>query len=189
MPGYPLFLLAVALFYNILATASSILFAGGTIIAFDYNTESLQIIRNGSIFVTNDCIAAIIPASAVVDVPKNTEIINATQKIITAGFIDTHRHGWQTVFKTLGSNTSLAEYFYRYGPSSGAALLTADDVYISQLAGLYEALNAGVTTVLDHAHHTWSGEAAEAGLSGSIDSGARVIWSYGFQNSTNYTMP
>lgn len=183
------FVLSVALSCSKIVTASSVVFAGGTIIAFDQNTESLRIIANGSVLVTDDRITAVVPASEPLDAPQDAEIIDITDKIITTGFIDTHRHGWQTVYKSLGSNTSLAEYFFRYGPNAAASSFTPDDVYISQLTGLYEAINAGVTTTLDHAHHTWSGEAAEAGLQGSIDSGARVFWSYTFLNFTNYTVP
>lgn len=60
-------------------------------------------------------------------------------------------------------------------------------MYIGQLAVLYEALNAGSTTSLDHAHHTWSDETSSAGLNPSIDSGARVFWSYAFHEVANYT--
>lgn len=87
---------------------------------------------------------------------------DATGKTITPGFTDTHRRtftcasdpnktyfqarvklttirtitdSWQTAFKTLGSNINLVEYQLRYaGP-----YWTPEDVYISQLTGLYEA--------------------------------------------------
>ena len=168
-----------------LAAAKSILFTGATIIGFDNATESLQITRDGSLLVTNDRIVGIYPRPP--PVTSDTETVDARGKIISPGFIDTHRHGWQTGFKTIASNTSLVEYFGRYGEFAVAGLLTPEDVYIGQLAGLYEALAAGVTTTLDHAHHTWSNATAEAGLQASIDSGARVFWSYAFHNVTNYT--
>ncbi|KAI8214506.1 hypothetical protein K4K52_000989 [Colletotrichum sp. SAR 10_76] len=174
-----------------LASASSVLLQGGTIVGFDDQTNSLNVVRNGSLLVTDDRITAIYTAEEAANQPvsgNDTQVVDVTNKIITPGFVDTHRHGWQTAFKTIGSNTSLAEYFTRYGEYAAAGLLSADDVYIGQLTGLYEALNAGVTTTLDHAHHTWSNATAEAGLKGSIDSGARVFWSYAFHNVTNYTV-
>uniref|UniRef100_L2G521 Amidohydrolase family protein n=1 Tax=Colletotrichum fructicola (strain Nara gc5) TaxID=1213859 RepID=L2G521_COLFN len=174
-----------------LASASSVLLQGGTIVGFDDQTNSLNVVRNGSLLITDDRITAIYTAEEAANQPvsgNDTQVVDVTNKIITPGFVDTHRHGWQTAFKTIGSNTSLAEYFTRYGEYAAAGLLSADDVYIGQLTGLYEALNAGVTTTLDHAHHTWSNATAEAGLKGSIDSGARVFWSYAFHNVTNYTV-
>ncbi|KAL7754765.1 hypothetical protein ACKLNR_015435 [Fusarium oxysporum f. sp. zingiberi] len=175
--------------FTSLSQASSILFTGATIIAFDEARDDLNVIRNGSLLVKDDRIAGIWPAkSELSSVPRDTKIIDATGKIITPGFIDTHRHGWHTLFKTLMSNTTIAEYFGRFSEFASAGRLNPDQVYISQLAGLYEALNAGVTTTLDHAHHTFSDDTSYAGLNASIESGARVIWAYAFHNVTNYTV-
>lgn len=168
--------------------AASTLLAGGTVIAFDSDADDFQILRNGSVLVTDDRIVAVAAAGETLSLPSDTVTIDVTDKIISPGFVDTHRHGWQTFFKTIASNTTLVEYFGRYGEFASAGLIDADDVYISQLAGIYEALNAGVTTILDHAHHTWSDETSKAGLQASIDSGARVFWAYAFHNVTNYTV-
>ncbi|KAF4461603.1 amidohydrolase family [Fusarium albosuccineum] len=169
--------------------SESILFTGATIIGWDNSTNLPSITRNGSLLVRGDRIARIsdnIPS----DTPNDVEVVDVTGQIITPGFIDTHRHGWQTAFKTLGSDTTLAEYFNRYGEFAAASHFNAEDVYWGQLAGIIEALNAGVTTILDHAHHTWSNTTAYAGLNATIQSGARVFWSYAFHEipSLNYTV-
>ncbi|GAB1316116.1 hypothetical protein MFIFM68171_06326 [Madurella fahalii] len=171
----PVFLTAV--------NAASILFRGGTVVAFNKETQGLRVIRNGSVLVKNDRITGVFD-SAPTHVPAGAEIVDITGKIITPGFIDTHRHGWQTVFKTMASNTTLIEFFGRYSSFVAPFFWNATDVYDSQLAGLYEALNAGVTSSLDHATHTWSKDAAEAGLQACIDSGARVFWGFTFANIT-----
>lgn len=186
-----------------LASAGSTLFTGGTIIAYDTSTESVEVIREGSVLVTDDRIVSVSsspgPSNVTLSARTNStlspdtnstlspdyEVVDITGKILTPGFVDTHRHGWQTALKTMASNTTLVEYFFRYSEFQSGAYFTADDVYLGQLVGLYEALNAGVTTTLDHAHHTWSNATAEAGLQASIDSGARVFWAYGFHNVPN----
>lgn len=172
------------------ASAASTLFNGGTIVAFDGETQGLRVVRNGSLLVTDDRIAGIYTSPpAAQHNSSSVEVVDATGKIITPGFIDTHRHGWQTAFKTLGSNTSLTEYFGRYGEFASASQWDADDVYISQLAGLYEAANAGVTTSLDHAHSTWDKATSEAGLKASVDSGSRVFYAFTFHNTTASETP
>ncbi|KJK75074.1 hypothetical protein H634G_09709 [Metarhizium anisopliae BRIP 53293] len=175
------------------AQAASTLFWGGTIIAFDSDNESLRVIRNGSLLVVDDRIAAVHDdsQSPYNSVPADTVKIDVTGQIITPGFIDTHRHSWQTAYKTIGSNTTLLEYFSRYGEYAAASSYRPEDVYLGQLMGLYEALDGGVTTLLDHAHHTWSNATAYAGLNATVESGARVFWSYAFHNisSLNYTIP
>ncbi|KAJ4168534.1 hypothetical protein NW754_010452 [Fusarium falciforme] len=185
---------SIAIFALVKATcpvyASSILFSSGTIIAYDNEANDLNVIRNGNLLVERDRITAIWSADkeAPVSVPSDTEVIDISGRILTPGFIDTHRHGWQTLFKTMMSNITLVEYFGRFSEYAAAGRLDAEQVYISQLSGLYEALNAGTTTSLDHAHHTWSDDTAWAGLNASIDSGARVFWSYAFHEVAKYTI-
>ncbi|KAI1414090.1 amidohydrolase [Hypoxylon sp. FL1857] len=177
------------LYHGTVAIGSKLLF-GGTIVSFDSDTGLFNILRNGSLLIVNERITEIFDIPTPDDIPGDTELVDCTNKIITPGFIDTHRHGWQTVYKTLGSNTTLAEYATRYGSPAGLGLFTPEDLYISQLTGIYEALAAGVTSILDHAHHTWTRDHAEAGWKASVDSGARIFFAYGFQNTaTDFQIP
>ncbi|KAH8663174.1 amidohydrolase [Ilyonectria robusta] len=188
-PTLSLFLLAASELVSAV-DPSSILFTSGTIIAFDQEANDLNVIRNGSILIQQDRITGIWSNQETppVSIPSNTTVVDAAGKIIAPGFVDTHRHGWQTLFKTMFSNITLIEYFGRFGEGASAGRVDAEQVYIGQLADLYEALNAGTTTSLDHAHHTWSDETSWAGLNASIDSGARVFWSYTFHDVANYTI-
>jgi cytosine/adenosine deaminase-related metal-dependent hydrolase len=170
---------------------SSILLAGGTIIAFNQSSESLEIVWNGAVLVTDDKISAIYESIPNVILPHNTEILNVEGKIITPGFISTQNHGWLTPFKTIASNTTLAEYLVRYGEFSPAnTLFTPEDVYIGTLQGMLESLNAGVTTILEHASSTFSKETSEAGLQAAIDSGMRILYAFAFHDLgfANYTV-
>jgi cytosine/adenosine deaminase-related metal-dependent hydrolase len=171
--------------------ASAILLAGGTVIAFNRSSEALEIVRNGAVLVTDDKISAIYESIPNVILPRNTEILNVEGKIITPGFISTHNHGWLTPFKTIGSNTTLAEYLVRYGEFSPAnTLFTPEDVYIGTLQGMLESLNAGVTTILEHASSTFSNETSEAGLQAAIDSSMRISYAFAFHDLgfANYTV-
>ncbi|KAI1211404.1 amidohydrolase family protein [Annulohypoxylon truncatum] len=168
-------------------TPSSILLSGGTIIAFNEKTESLEVIRDGALLVTGNQIAGIYDTAHPSNLPAGTEVVDCNHKIISPGFVDTHRHGWQTAIKTLTANTTMPDYMSRYAGGNAASYYTAEDVYIGQLAGLLEALNAGVTTSLDHAHHIWSKETSEAGLKASHESGARVYWNCAFGGTPTYS--
>jgi len=75
-----------------LAAASSILLSGGTIIAFNHETEALGVIRDGSLLITDDRIAGILKDNST-RIPGGTETVDVTGKIITPGFIDKHKHG------------------------------------------------------------------------------------------------
>ena len=87
-------------------------------------------IRNGSLLITDDRIAGIFKDNST-RIPRGTETVDIIGKIITLGFIDTYKHRWQIAFKTLSSNTSLIEYFNRYGEFAAVKLnYTVKDVYI-----------------------------------------------------------
>ncbi|THU85102.1 Metallo-dependent hydrolase [Dendrothele bispora CBS 962.96] len=170
-----------------LANAASTLLKGGTIISFDETSQTPLILRNHSLLVTDDRIASIFPSSSSSSrIPPNTTTIDVAGKILSPGFIDTHRHGWQTAFRTIASNTTLSEYTVRYGATSQAQhLFTPSDMYFGQFAGMLESLNAGVTSIVDHAHGTFSKETAGAYFNGTVDSGARVFWCYGIHAIQN----
>ncbi|KAK8250992.1 hypothetical protein HDK77DRAFT_507457 [Phyllosticta capitalensis] len=169
------------------AFASSVLFERGTIITFNNASQSLEVLRNASLLTSGDRITAIFEDStANITIPPGTQRVSAEGKIISPGFVDTHRHGWQTAYKTLGSNTTLAEYFDRYGEFTQAGtVFKGDDVYLGQLVGIYEALNSGVTTILEHAHATFSNETAAAYLNASINSGVRMWFCYALHTLSN----
>ena len=84
---------------------------------------------------------------------------------------------WQTAFRASAPNVTLAEYFQNWSQGSKAKdAFTAEDIYISYLAGVCEAINGGVTSIVDHAHNRWNAEVVKAGFAAAEDSGARITW-------------
>lgn len=118
-----------------LSNYTSTLFEGGTVITYDDTANAIKVLSDACVLVTGDRIAAIFEQGAAnVTIPSATERVSAVGKIVSPGFVDTHRHGWQTAYKTLGSNTTLAEYFERYGEFTQAGtVFTADDIYLGQV--------------------------------------------------------
>ncbi|KAG0379341.1 hypothetical protein BGX24_000757, partial [Mortierella sp. AD032] len=158
--------------------SSSVLFKGATIIAYDDKKEGLDIIRGGSLLIINDRIADV-GEKINTPIPEGTEVVDVTGSIITPGFIDTHKHSWQHIFQSLGPNVQLGEYFYKFSSVSEITTkINPDDSYISSLMSLTDSLNAGVTSVLDHAHGTFTAKHADAMLKAQIESGARVWNAY-----------
>ncbi|RKK19295.1 hypothetical protein BFJ68_g1385 [Fusarium oxysporum] len=166
---------------------SKVLFDGGTIITFDENAQAVKVLRNTSVLVEDDIISAIYE-EATREAPSNdTEVISAVGKIITPGFIDTHRHLFQTGLRTMRSNITMAAYFAALSPYVPNVInrFTADDIYYGQLFGIWQSLEAGVTTIIDHSYGTFDEETSEASLRASIDSQARISWCYGIHRIPN----
>ncbi|KAJ7617360.1 amidohydrolase [Roridomyces roridus] len=157
------------------------LLRGGTFITYSDSTSNLEIVTDGAMLF-NDKIIAISDTIDGLDSHSSksgVKTVNTTGKIISPGFIDTHRHTWQTAMRTLGPNVQLESYAWLFGTTGPAPLiLSPDDIYVATLMGTLEALNAGSTSSLDFAHMTWTRAHADAGLQGVKDSGARVFWCY-----------
>ena len=150
------------------------LFRNGTILSFDDATQSIKVLRNASLLIVGDEISAI---GENIEAPAGTEVIDVTGKIVTPGFINTHSHMWQTAFRSLAPNTTLAEYFISYSQMSPAAKsFSPEDIYISCLEGYYEGLNGGVTTYVEHATNSWDLDVVKRGYQAALDGGARVWW-------------
>src|SRR5207249_3762505 len=54
------------------------------------------------------------------------------------------------------------------------------DVYAGNLAGALEALDAGVTTILDFSHCNNTPEHADRAIQGLLDAGIRATFAYGY---------
>ncbi|KAL5341369.1 hypothetical protein BJX70DRAFT_386680 [Aspergillus crustosus] len=152
----------------------------GTVLAFDEASQAIQVLRQASILIIDDRIAAIEENFHDISAPEGTEIVDVTGKIVSPGFVNTHIHSWQSVYRTLGPNVTLSQYFDWVSQASptARALFTPDDIYISSLEGYAEGLNAGVTSYVEHAHHNWSAKVMESGYKAADASGARVWWCY-----------
>ena len=167
---------------QVYGVSSTVLLKGGTVITFDPESSSVVVHRDSSILVKDDRIVSIGDKIDSEEISE-AEVVDVEGKILTPGFVDAHHHLWQTAYRTTVSNTTLMQYTVRNSEYSPITYnFTAEDVYVGQLAGIYESLNAGVTSILDHAHHTWSEETSLAGLRASVDSGARVFWSYAIRD-------
>ncbi|KAJ9298986.1 hypothetical protein DTO271G3_3228 [Paecilomyces variotii] len=108
--------------------------------------------------------------------PAGTRVVDCANKIVSPGFIDTHHHLWQSQLKGRHADHSFIDYMvhgnlhsYNYKP---------DDIYWGQLAGCLESLDGGVTTVVDHAHMTYSADHASAAINASASSGLRTFFCY-----------
>jgi cytosine/adenosine deaminase-related metal-dependent hydrolase len=189
-PSYQALALGFASYVYNVANAASILFTDTTIVQFNTTNSRIEILYNSSLLVEGDRISEIYNGTTPGSYPSGTEVVNATGKIISPGFIDTHRHLWQTAFKTIASNTSLAEYFQRYSEYSPTIqYMTPEDKYLSQLTGCLESLNAGTTTVLDHAHGNSNNATADAIFNATLDSQLRTYHAFAIHQLPNdYSM-
>lgn len=132
-------------------------------------------IEGGSVLVEDGRIAAV---GSDIDV-ADARVIDATGHVIMPGFVDTHRHTWQTALRAICADWTLMDYF-RGIRQSYSPQYSADDVYVGNYVGALEALDAGVTTILDFSHCNNSPAHADAAIRGLRESGIRATFAYGY---------
>ncbi|MET8854535.1 amidohydrolase family protein [Amycolatopsis sp. NPDC004625] len=147
------------------------LLRGGMVVSMD---PALGDLPRDDVLIEGSRIAAVAPEIAAAD----AEIVDATGKIVLPGFVDTHRHTWQTAFRGLGADWT----FDQYRAAAHGTLkphYRPEDVYLGNLLGRLEALNSGVTTLLDWFHCALHPENADAAIAGLRDAPGHSIFCYG----------
>lgn len=154
---------------------------GGHILSMD---PDIGVLAQGDVLVEDGVIAAVAPSLGEID----AEIIDAAGHIVTPGLIDTHRHTWQTQMRALCTDWTLTDYLFGVRFSVSPAYAPAD-VHLGNLLGAVDALESGVTTILDFSHCNNTPEHADAAVAGLLDAGIRAVFGYGFFESRPMAPP
>ena len=156
---------------NKVPRGSRILLRNGYVITVDKALGELR----GDVLIDNGKIAAIgrnLQAGA-------AEIIDASDMMVLPGFIETHRHTWQSCLRHMGADWSAAQYFannfFKFGVN-----FRPEDVYAANLIGRLAALEGGITTLVDWSHIMNSPEHADAAVLALRDAGARSVFAMGW---------
>lgn len=105
--------------------------------------------------------------------------VDATGMIAIPGFVDTHRHTWQSAIRHGYAEMNPLQYFKDVLQGIGAGY-EPEDVHIGTLLGAASALNAGTTTLVDWSHIQNSAEHSDAAISALSESGIRAVFGHGW---------
>jgi 5-methylthioadenosine/S-adenosylhomocysteine deaminase len=148
-----------------------LLIRGVTVLTMDPAVPDLA---TGDVHVRDGAIVAVAPT---IEAPA-AQVIDGAGMICIPGFVDTHFHLWNALFRLfVRADVPALGYFpvtARLGP-----LMEPEHSYRSVRLGAAEALAAGVTTVHNWSHNTRSPEHGDAELSGMRDMGIRGRFAYG----------
>lgn len=153
-----------------------ILIRGGIVLTQD---PQLGEMANADVLIEGDTIVGI-GADLAADDARG---IDATGDIVIPGFIDTHRHTWETCIRTCAPDFALITYFSaildKFAPH-----YRPEDVHSATQWGALECINAGITTLVDWAHIMNTPEHADASVRALQDTGIRSVFAYGFPNTS-----
>ena len=145
----------------------------GTLITMDPDSAAIGPNR---ILVEDGKILAVAPYLEAPD----AERIDARDMIVLPGFIDTHRHTWQSclrhrcvdIYPTINY---FQEMMYKRGPR-----YRPEDVWIGNYLGAVSAIDGGVTTMFDWSQVQNSPEHSDAAVDALWQSGIRGVFGHGW---------
>ena len=153
-----------------------ILIKGGIVLTQDPQLGELP---EADVLVEDDRIAAVGSNLSADD----AEVIDAAGDIVIPGFVDTHRHTWETSIRTSAPDYTLGAYFSaildKFAPN-----YRPEDVLAANRWGAIECANAGITTLVDWSHIMNTPEHADAAIEGLRDAGIRSVFAFGFPNTS-----
>ncbi len=153
-----------------------VLIRGGHVLSMD---PGIGDIYGGDVLIEDDRIAQVAESIDASD----ADTLDATDCIVIPGFIDSHRHTWETVIRGIAPDVSLSGYFDLVLDQLAPAY-RPEDVYAGNYLGSLEAIDAGVTTVLDWSHISNTPEHADEAIRGLRDARLRAVYCYGNPNTS-----
>lgn len=152
-------------------SADRILIEDGTVVTVDPDLGTLE---GADVLVEDGRIADVdydIDADGV-------ERIDASDAIVSPGFVNAHLHAWQAGVRGVAGDWSFMEYLdLMLGEVS--AQYNPRDAYLGNLFGALEQLNAGTTTILDWFHIANSEDHTDQAIDGLEDAGIRAVFAHG----------
>jgi 5-methylthioadenosine/S-adenosylhomocysteine deaminase len=153
-----------------------VLLRGGHVLSMD---PQLGDLHGGDVLVEEDRIAAVGRGIEAAD----AETVDARDCIVIPGFVDSHRHTWETVIRGIAPDVSLGGYFDLVLDQLAPAY-RPQDVYAGNYLGSLEAIDAGVTTLLDWSHISNTPEHADEAIRALGDARLRAVYCYGNPNTS-----
>ena len=131
----------------------------------------------GDLLIDDSVIVAVGPDLGELDAVE----IDGTDRIALPGFVDTHRHSWQSLIRHISTDWTLPQYFSGVRGVFGR-LYEPEDMYAANLLAMLDALDSGITTIVDWSHNNNTPEHADAAIEAVFDAGIRAVWACGNSN-------
>ncbi|WP_329461290.1 amidohydrolase family protein [Streptomyces sp. NBC_01431] len=145
-----------------------ILFTGATLVTMDPGSGVLD---GTDLLVEGDTITAIGP-----DLSRDgAVVVDATGTILMPGFVDTHRHAWETQLRRIMPDVDDLGAYVMSTLAGYATVYRPNDMYTGTKLAALTAIDSGITCMLDFSHNSRTPEHSDAAVQALIDTGIRGV--------------
>lgn len=161
-----------------------VLLKGGVVLSMD---PAIGDFERGDVLIAGRKIAAVGPNLS----SGGAEIVDARNRIVLPGFVNTHAHMFQTNLRGYWSDALIGEYLTQSRAAATAVFhqYTPEDVYLGSLAGALCYVNEGITTGVDTSQSSYTPEHTDASVAAFRDSGLRTVFAYTGTSGGNIPSP
>lgn len=151
--------------------ARRILLRGGVVLTLD---RAVGDFAKADVLIENGKIGAVRPDIGAGD----TVVVDAANRIVMPGFIDTHHHFYQGILRNILSNGLLNPDYSRDISNALTAPYSPADVYAGTLVSALGMIDMGTTAAVDTSQVNHTPEHSDAGVRALQDSGLRAVYAY-----------
>ncbi len=151
----------------------SFVIANGHVVTMDPRVGDLD----ADVLVTGGEITEVRPGLAG-EVGPDVAVVDARGAIVIPGFVDSHVHAWEGQLRGSDPGADFADYM-SITHGGVAAHMTPEDIAIGQRITAAQAINNGVTTIIDNSHNSRTAEHSDAAIAALQRTGIRAVHAVG----------
>jgi cytosine/adenosine deaminase-related metal-dependent hydrolase len=140
---------------------------------------SIGIVEGGDILIERDTIIDVRSGGSRPDGWADVPALDLAGQIAIPGFVDTHRHCWQTPLRRLIPDVDDMAGYLAATHKSLALHYRPEDMFLASYLASLGAIDNGITSLVDFSHNSRTTAHAVAALDGLVASGIRGTIAYG----------
>ncbi|MFE0403855.1 amidohydrolase family protein [Streptomyces nigra] len=146
-----------------------VLFTGATIVTMD---PAYGVIDHGDLLIEGDTVTAVGHDLTAAD---DAVTVDATGTILSPGFVDAHRHAWETQLRRIMPDVDDLGGYVMSTLAGYATVYRPEDMYVGTRLAALTAIDSGITTMLDFSHNSRTPEHSDAAVEALRDTGIRGV--------------
>lgn len=132
-----------------------------------------EIFKGVSLLIEDNIIKALGKGADEEEHNANASVINCEGLIVMPGFVNTHHHLYQTMFRGIKEVQDMPLFPWLQGLYEFWKHLNGETVYYGSLVGFSELLRTGCTTTMDH-HYVFPHEAENTLIDRQVEAAERI---------------
>jgi cytosine/adenosine deaminase-related metal-dependent hydrolase len=150
-----------------------ILIKGGVVLTIDRQVGDFA---RADVLIEDGKIREVRPNIAVS--PDSAAVVDAANRIVIPGFVDTHSHSYQGILRNILTNGVLNPDYNRDIQTTLTPAYSAEDAYAGVLITALGLIDMGTTTIVDISQVSHTPQHSDACIQALRDSGIRAVYAY-----------